>query len=133
MQMFSLIPINFFRDDRGNLGVINIRDDYFKDYDRFFFTFNLNVNQTRGNHAHKREFQILFAIQGSFRVTVECSEGTFEIPLNSGSEGLLLPPLHWSTQTCLTENAVLGAFATGEYDSSEYIDSISEFRKLVKI
>jgi dTDP-4-dehydrorhamnose 3,5-epimerase-like enzyme len=130
--MFSLIPINFYQDNRGGLGVINTQDEYFKDYNRFFFTFNLNLNQTRGNHAHKREYQILFAIQGKFQVTVECSEGSFEIPLHSGSEGLLLPPLHWSAQTCLTENAVLGAFATGEYDSSEYINSISEFRKLIK-
>jgi hypothetical protein len=131
--MFSLIPINFFQDDRGDLGVINVRDDYFKNFDRFFFTFNLKVNQTRGNHAHKREYQVLFAIQGIFQVSIECREGTFEIPLNSGSEGLLLPPLHWSTQTCLTDNAVLGAFATGEYDSSEYIHSISEFRKLIEV
>lgn len=121
------VPHEVIIDSRGSLAPFNLDDGTFKDFTRIFLTSNLNLNETRGGHAHRKQSQLLFVVQGRFQITIESHTfvGGFEMgPLD---DGLLIEPMTWSTQTPLVENSVLMVFCSDRYDESDYIRNQIDF------
>jgi hypothetical protein len=118
-------------DKRGNLGVFEFRDLPFNPA-RFFWIFGTPVGQGRAGHAHKQCSQYIFSQQGTIDISVLTIDGeTILVSLNPG-QSFYLPPLNWLDLVNFSDGAVLGVFASHEYDRSEYVDSIEEFLSLTE-
>lgn len=114
-------------DSRGNLAPFNLDSEAFKNFRRIFVTSNLNLNETRGGHAHKKQRQLLFVVQGRFRITLESETFIGEVELGPLDDGILVEPMTWSTQTPLVESSVLIVFCSDQYDESDYIRNHNDF------
>ena len=125
----SKVKLNLNQDPRGNLGVFNLKDLPFTPK-RFFWIFDSPLNTKRAGHAHIYCDQFLFSLSGCISIkTVDLSGAEISIDLNA-SEGYFLKAKTWLEILNFTENSVLGVFASHEYDRTEYIETIDEFRSL---
>ena len=118
-------------DTRGALMPFNLDDAQLNSFKRVFCTADLKKGEVRGSHAHRRQTQLLFVIQGEFKITFENSGERGDILLNNHSEGIEIPIMTWSTQTPTKDHSVLMVFASGVYEEKDYIRDYEEFQKLL--
>jgi dTDP-4-dehydrorhamnose 3,5-epimerase-like enzyme len=117
-------------DNRGVLMPFNLDDAELNSFKRVFFTADLKKGEVRGSHAHQRQTQLLFVIQGEFKITFENSSEKDEILLNNHSDGIEIPNMTWSTQTPTKDHSVLMVFASDVYEERDYIRDYQEFQRL---
>jgi len=99
---------------------------------RVYWTYFTPHNVERGNHAHRHLHQVIIAVSGIIKFTIEGSNGNkTEFVLDNPNTGLYLPPMHWRT-IHFSHNAVLLCMASEEYSEEDYIRTYQEFTKLQK-
>lgn len=97
---------------------------------RIYWLYKVPDNVVRGDHAHKVCKQVLVAMNGSVKVSLENLIGCrYEYELDHPNQGLIVPNLYWSKLE-LSPDAICMCLASEEFDESEYIRSYEEFRKL---
>ena len=93
-----------------------------------------NKNFVRGNHAHKKCSQFLIPIYGKIKLDYFNKYSKNSILLNSNKKkGVLLKPLTWCKLTFLSKNSIILVFCDREYEYKDYIEKISDFKKILKI
>lgn len=117
--------------DYGDLIVIeNMRNIPFK-IKRIFYIFNVGINQTRGNHAHKKLTEAIFCLKGSFDIKITNSDGeVISLKLNKPNQGLILEPMHWVEQSNFTRDAICLVLADDYFKESDYIRDKKSFLNL---
>ena len=123
----ELIPTESFSDNRGNLLVGEFPKNIPFPPARFFVVSGVPKAESRGHHAHKTNKQILYCLEGAVNVRVNDGREWSEFLLQSGSEGLYIPPLHWGEQFYDSERTKLLVIASEPYSAEEYIRSFEEF------
>lgn len=123
----NVFKLNKNVDMRGSLVAASFDQDFPFIPKRFFQVFGVPSIDVRGEHAHKKCHQILVCISGSVKALLDDGKSRREVTLDSPDTFLHIPPLVWGTQYSYSENAVLGVFASHEYDSDDYIRDYSEF------
>jgi dTDP-4-dehydrorhamnose 3,5-epimerase-like enzyme len=119
-----------FADTRGVLMPFNLDDAELNSFRRVFCTADLTLGEVRGAHAHRKQTQLLYVIQGEIKITFENSSERGEVLLNNHSDGIEIPMMTWSTQTPTKDHSVLMVFASDVYEESDYIRDYEEFQKL---
>jgi UDP-2-acetamido-3-amino-2,3-dideoxy-glucuronate N-acetyltransferase len=119
-------------DLRGNLGVFNLRQLPFIPK-RFFWIFRTPAGVARAGHAHMICEQFLLSLNGEVKVRIVEPNLTEYFETLKEAEGLYLPKRTWLEITQFSEGAVLGVWASHEYDRSEYIEIFEDFKKLVDL
>lgn len=124
---FLSLPI-ISSGDYGDLIVIeNMKNIPFK-IKRIFYIFNVGINQTRGNHAHKKLTEAIFCLKGSFDVEITNSNGEkASITLNKPNQGLILQPMHWIEQSNFTQDSICLVLADDYYKKADYIRDKNKF------
>jgi dTDP-4-dehydrorhamnose 3,5-epimerase-like enzyme len=117
-------------DNRGVLMPFNLDDAELNSFKRVFCTADLKKGEARGSHAHRTQTQLLYVIQGEFKITFENSSEKGEVLLNNYSEGIEIPIMTWSTQTPTKDHSVLIVFASDVYEETDYIRDYGEFKTL---
>lgn len=105
----------------------NLNDAQLNSFRRVFCTADLTLGEIRGSHAHRKQTQLLFVIQGEFRITFENSSEKGVVLLNNHSDGIEIPIMTWSTQTPTKNHSVLMVFASDIYVERDYIRDYDEF------
>lgn len=97
---------------------------------RVFWTYNVQNDNMRGDHAHRTCEMVLFPIGGSF--DIELDDGTSKVLLHmdDASRGVYIPPLVWCRLMNFTENAACISLASEEYRAEDYIHDYEEFKAL---
>lgn len=98
---------------------------------RFFATYNVPNLAVRGEHAHLVCQQVLLALAGEIRVTLNNGFETEEFLLDDPTVGLYIPELTWGTQESVNSSAILGVFASHHYEDSDYVRVFDDFLKLM--
>ena len=93
---------------------------------RFFIVKNVKSKYVRGEHAHKVCKQLLVALSGSVDILIDNGVDRFTASLNSPKFGVLIENLVWSSQFNFSKDAILGVFASDNYDEDD-----DKSRKLV--
>ncbi len=125
-------PIKNVQDLRGDLGVIDWKEDLPFAPVRAFFVYNVPNARVRGEHAHRVCHQFMVCLQGSVSLIVDDGFHREEIELDRPSVGVHVPPMVWGTQYKYSKNAVLLVFASHSYDPDDYIREYADFLKLCK-
>lgn len=94
---------------------------------RHFLVFNVPSPEVRGQHAHLRCHQMLYCLQGSFRVVVDDGKNRAEFLLDDRRTGLHIPPLTWAVQYRYSPDAVALVLASHPYDPSDYVRDYDDF------
>ena len=97
---------------------------------RAYWTYFTPNEVIRGQHAHKELCQVIIAVAGNIKFTLEDINGKkTDFVLSNPSQGLFIPPYHWRTIE-FSHNAVLLCLASEEYTELDYIRDYEKFKLL---
>ena len=128
MERPKLLNVKQFEADNGTLTPFD--DTVLPFAPCRVFTVNARAGCLRGRHAHRACIQLLVAISGKIQIDTEFAGERETFVLEASSRGLLLPPLTWSEQKYLTNDATLLAICSEPYDEADYIRNYQEFLDL---
>lgn len=131
MDGVSLISLRPAHDDRGDLIAIENKRDVPFDIARVYYLYNVPVNSSRGGHAHRSLRQVIFAMSGSFRLTVKNGETSEQIVLRDPGVGVLVENLIWREIDLFSQGSVCMVLASNVYDESDYIRDFDVYRAMV--
>ena len=95
---------------------------------RVYWTYFTPENVIRGGHSHIELEQILIAMAGQIKVSIELINGKkFDFSLDKPSKGIYIPKKSWRTME-YSHNAVQLCIASIEYDEKDYVRDYQEFK-----
>jgi len=116
-------------DERGSLIAFEENHNVPFDIKRVFYIYGTQENIPRGQHAHYKTKQLLVAVHGGCKVTLDNGKEKKTYTLNKPNIGLLQNALIWGTMHDFTEDCILMVFADTYYDESDYIRDYDKFLK----
>lgn len=128
----KLIHLPVVTDPRGDLTFVEGRNHIPFDIARVYYLYNVPVDSERGGHAHIKLQQVIFALSGSFRVTVDDGETREEHWLRDPRQGVLVERLIWREMDRFSQGAVCMVLASQPYDESDYIRDYDVFQARVQ-
>ena len=120
-------------DARGELVVAEVGRELPFEPRRFFCISDVPADETRGNHAHREQSQLLVCLAGSCVVTLDDGRGSESVALTSPRQSVLVPPLVWTRQSEFSEDAVLLVVASDVYQPDDYIHDYESFQDAVRL
>ena len=134
LEGVSLISFLTVKAARGNLTALELPEVVPFQVRRIFLVYGVSKTEVRGEHAHKKCWQLLISTTGTVTVDLRDEETKETFELDTPEKGLLIPPLIWGTQYRFSENANLLVLASEAFDADDYINDFEEFKSLrVKI
>jgi uncharacterized RmlC-like cupin family protein len=94
---------------------------------RVYYLYNVPVDAERGGHAHRELQQVIFALSGSFRITVDDGRTREAHWLRDPRRGLYVSQLIWREMDSFSQGAVGMVLASHRYDESDYYRSYDDF------
>lgn len=116
--MAYIINLPSFRDDRGNLTVVEKVLPF--EIKRFYYIYD--VTSQRGGHRHHKTIQALISLGGSCEVYVNDGKKEETFLLDAPNKCLILDPKDWHTMDRFSKNTTLLVFSSEFYDVNDYID-----------
>ncbi len=120
------IKIPKIEDRRGNLAVIE-KDVIPFVSKRVYYLFDVPSGASRGGHAHKKLYQFLIALSGSFDVILDDGKTKTILTLNRPDEGLLIPNGYWRELENFSSAGICLVLASEEFDEDDYIREYDDF------
>lgn len=116
----------------GNLFIVEAERQVPFSVRRVYFINSLgNPQAIRGNHAHRELWQAIFAINGSFVLTLDDGVRKDSLTLDDPGVGILIGPMLWHTMTKFSANCVILVLADHWYDEGDYIRDHEQFLSMV--
>ena len=128
----QLIPLQIHGDDR--VALVSLERDKNIDFEirRVYYIFDTKKGVVRGYHAHKNLKQLVIAVKGSCRFTLDDGSERVSVFLDNPAQGLLVNSLIWREMSDFSEDCVLMVLASNEYDESDYIRDYDAFKLAAK-
>lgn len=99
---------------------------------RVYFILNSKTELPRGCHAHHKNCQVIFCIQGTIKIMVDNGEEREEVILDQPEIGLILDRMVWHEMHDFQKDTILMVLASRLYESEDYIRDYQHFLKLAK-
>ena len=112
---------------KGNLTVVENGKTLPFDVKRVYYLYDIPGGESRGAHAHKELTQMIVAVSGSFRVTLDDGNVKRSFILNRPYQGLYVKPGIWRDLDDFSAGAVCMVLASEIYKKEDYIRSYDEF------
>jgi len=125
----KLIELPKIHNPAGNLTVIQNGNFLQFDVKRVYYLYDVPGGSERGGHAHKKLYQLLIAVSGSFDVVVDDGKEKKKVQLNRPYYGLLIPPGIWREIINFSSGSVCLVLASHKYDETDYIRDYNLFFK----
>jgi len=123
-----LLDIPKIRDPRGNLSVIE-NDVIPFEMKRVYYLYDVPSDSSRGGHAHKKLYQFLIALSGSFDVVLNDGSEQKTMTLNKPDKGLLIVPGIWRELNNFSSGSVCLVVASEVFLEEDYIREYTGFIK----
>ncbi len=124
------------RIEDGHDGVLSVAECTKQvpfDIKRVYYIYDLcDQGALRGQHAHKKNRQIIFCINGSFTLVLDDGFCRQDIVLDAPNMGIYMDTMLWHTMKDFSDHCILLVFASELYDESDYIRSYDEFKTFIK-
>lgn len=127
-----LIDLPLIHDPRGDLTFIEGNRHVPFSIARVYYLYNVPVDAERGGHAHRLLEQVIFALSGSFRVTVDDGSQRASYWLRNPRQGLYLGQMIWREMDAFSQGAVCMVLASRPYEESDYFRDYAEFLQAVR-
>lgn len=127
MKDVRLIDLPVIADPRGHLTFVEGRRHVPFDIARVYYLYNVPVDAERGGHAHLALRQVIFALSGSFRLTLDDGRTRSEHWLRDPRRGVLIESMIWREMDAFSQGAVCMVLASHPYDEADYIRRYDAF------
>ena len=128
-----LIDLPVISDPRGDLTFVEGSKHVPFDIARVYYLYNVPVDSERGGHAHKELEQVVFALSGSFRLTVDDGRERRAFWLRDPRKGLYISRMIWREMDAFSQGAVCMVLASHPYDEADYIRDYDSFQELTAL
>ncbi len=125
-----MIDLPVISDPRGDLTFVEGGRHVPFDIARVYYLYNVPVDAERGGHAHKALSQVVFALSGSFRLTLDDGQERREIWLRDPRKGVLIESMTWREMDAFSQGAVCMVLASHPYDEADYVRDYDAFLDL---
>lgn len=122
-----MIDLPVVSDPRGDLTFIEGENHVPFPIARVYYLYNVPVDAERGGHAHHELEQVIFALSGSFRISVDDGRSRQEFWLRDPRRGLYISRMIWREMDAFSQGAVCMVLASHPYDEADYIRDYDEF------
>ena len=119
-------------DPRGDLTFIEGGNHVPFEIKRVYYIYNVPVDSVRGGHAHRDLEQVVFALSGSFRMTVDDGRKRQEYYLRNPRKGIYMSRLVWREMDQFSQGAVCMVLASHAFDETDYLRDYDEFLAVVR-
>lgn len=111
----------------GNLTSITNGVEVPFDINRIYYLYDVPGGEERGGHAHKELYQIMVALSGSFRVTLDDGVNKQSFNLFQPYQGLLIPPGLWRDLDTFSSGSICMVLASAHYDENDYFRDYEKY------
>ena len=122
-----IIKFPCIKDSRGDLTFLEGENHIPFQIKRVYYLYNVPVNSKRGGHAHKKLNQVIFALSGSFRLTLDDGNMKKEFWLRDPTEGIYINQMTWRELDCFSQSSVAMVLASRPYEEEDYFRKYDEF------
>lgn len=122
-----MIDLPVVSDPRGDLTFIEGENHVPFPIARVYYLYNVPVDAERGGHAHHELEQVIFALSGSFRISVDDGRSRQEFWLRNPRRGLYISRMIWREMDAFSQGAVCMVLASMPYDEGDYIRNYCDF------
>ena len=119
------------KENTGELGVIELGEQFDFNVKRVFFLRNLKDEAIRGEHSHKELKQLLLCLKGSLEIHLDNGNEIDIIQLDEKSSCLYLDGKVWRKMINFSKNALLVVLCDREYKFDDVVDDYKSFKKIV--
>ena len=128
----GLVELTEIKDPaRGTLGIAETPSHVPFDIRRVLLHYDLPLNNSRGNHAHRTLEEFIICLTGAVEVSVRDATGSQMFQLASPLRGVYVAPLTWITMTVLSPGTTCVVMTSDDYNPDEYINHTAEFEALL--
>ena len=131
LRDIGVIDLQVISDDRGIITVAEAQRHVPFAIERLFVVSGVAAGASRGGHAHKAQTQFLICVAESVAVLLDNGHQSRTILLDKPDQGLVIPPLIWSTQVYQESESVLAILSNAPYDEADYLRDYAEFQAFV--
>jgi dTDP-4-dehydrorhamnose 3,5-epimerase len=118
--------------ETGSLSFWENLDLFPEGIQRCFWIYGVQEGESRGNHAHWQESQVIVAVAGKIFLDIQSVQGeVFKFELSSPEQAVYIPPLNWLVAR-FTSNSVLLGMSDQAFSEDDYIRDLDYFGKLQK-
>lgn len=96
---------------------------------RIFFSKNLSKKSIIGEHANKKNREILICLNGGFQLSLETYNSKKKLNITSLSPAIIINPMTWLTMTNFKKNTVYIVFCSEKFNEKDYIRNYDSFKK----
>jgi len=114
-------------DRKGNISVVQNGDTIPFDVKRVYYLYDVPGGESRGAHAHRKLSQLIVAVSGSFRVTLDDGNVKRSFVLNRPYQALFVKPGIWRDLDDFSSGSVCMVLASEVYQPEDYIRDYDEF------
>lgn len=128
--------LSVFNDERGSLIPCTFSESTLWTPKRFFYVCNVPVGEVRGKHAHKRNHQALFCLQGEieiYRMFIYKGALCTNSQILETGEWAYHPAKEWAEIKFIKEGSVMLSLCSEEYDPDDYLHTKQEWIEYMKI
>jgi glyoxylate utilization-related uncharacterized protein len=123
----SIIQFKKIKNRAGNITSIENNVDIPFSVKRIYYLYDVPSGETRGGHAHRDLEQVVFAVSGSFDITIDDGRTKKTVQLNRPDFGLYLPPGIWRDISNFSSGAVCLVLASDKFQEADYIRDYNNF------
>ena len=126
------IELNQIVDEKdGVLSVVESRKEIPFDIKRIYYIYGLAYPKAiRGLHAHHKLEQVIFCVNGSFKLMLDDGEDKQFLFMSDPNHGIYIGPYLWHSMFEFSKDCIILVIASDYYDETDYIRSYGEFLKL---
>ena len=125
MNSYEFFTLPVFTDDRGSLVPLELKEYISWEPKRVYYA--IDMKDGRGGHCHKTEQELFICLQGSMTVKLHDGKQWIEREMNSPKEAVRVDNWVWHEFTNFSEDAILLAVSSTNYDSDDYIRDFDQF------
>ena len=123
----KIIDLPKITDMRGNLSFVEGGRHIPFDIRRVYYLYDVPGGASRGGHGHKKLYQLMIAISGSFTVLLDDGVQHKTYTLNRPYEGLIICPMIWRELDNFSSGSVCVVMASEQYDEEDYYRDYASF------
>jgi len=116
----------------GNLVIIeNMKDIPFNIKRVYYIHSLIDSTAVRGCHSHRYLEQVMFCLNGSFKLELNDGFNKEFYLMNISCNGIYIGSNVWRVMTEFKNNCLIMVLASNEYDESDYIRNYNKFLKSI--
>ena len=123
----TMLQLHRHHRPQRNISVVENRDTVPFDVKRVYYLYDIPGGESRGAHAHRELEQLIIAVSGSFRVTLDDGNVKRSFVLNRPYQGLYVKSGIWRDLDDFSSGSVCMVLASEIYRKEDYIRNYQEF------